>query len=242
MGLVLNDATINSKAIYEFRRRVGLVFQDTDVELFSPTVYDDIAFGPRHLGIPESEIEECVERTLNLMKITAIKDKHPYNLSGGEKRKAAIAAVLSIDPEVLLLDEPTADLDPRSRVELIKIINELNKKGKTIIVATHDINALSELADRVYVLNKQVIAEGTPREIFNDVELLRDNNLEVPEVYKLFEVLRCFGYPCEELPLSIDDAVAELTKTINSRHIHLHIHEHTHEDVKRVRGRYEHHE
>ena len=83
---------------------------------------------------------------------------------------------------------------------------------------------------------------GTPREIFNDVELLRDNNLEVPEVYKLFEVLRCFGYPCEELPLSIDDAVAELTKTINSRHIHLHIHEHTHEDVKRVRGRYEHHE
>ena len=242
MGLVLNDATINSKAIYEFRRQVGLVFQDTDIELFSPTVYDDIAFGPRHLGIPESEIEECVERTLNLMKITAIKDKHPYNLSGGEKRKAAIAAVLSIDPEVLLLDEPTADLDPRSRVELIKIINELNKKGKTIIVATHDINALSELADRVYVLNKQVIAEGTPREIFNDVELLRDNNLEVPEVYKLFEVLRCFGYPCEELPLSIDDAVMELTKTVNTRHIHLHIHEHTHEDVKRVRSRYEHHE
>ncbi|MFZ2070692.1 MAG: ATP-binding cassette domain-containing protein [Halobacteriota archaeon] len=241
MGMTLNEATINSKEMYAFRRKVGFVFQDTDIELFSPTVAEDIAFGPRHLGISEAEIEESVERSLNLLNIEQIKDKHPYNLSGGEKRKAAIAAVLSIDPEVLLLDEPTADLDPKSRAELIGIIDGLNSQGKTIITATHDINAISELADRVYVLNRSIIAEDTPRKIFADVELLQENHLEVPEVYKLFEVLRCFGYPCEDLPLSIDDAVAELTKAINTRHIHLHIHEHTHEDVKRVRSKYEHH-
>ena len=243
MGMILNEATINSKEMYAFRRKVGFVFQDTDIELFSPTVAEDIAFGPRHLGISEAEIEESVERSLNLLNIEQIKDKHPYNLSGGEKRKAAIAAVLSIDPEVLLLDEPTADLDPKSRAELIGIIDGLNCQGKTIITATHDVNAVPTLADRVYVLNKRIIAEGTSQKIFSDVELLKENNLEVPEVFKLFEVLQCFGYNCEELPLSVDDAIEHLTRTVETEggHIHLHIHEHTHDQVRKLKDKYEHH-
>ncbi|RZN38543.1 MAG: ATP-binding cassette domain-containing protein [Methanophagales archaeon ANME-1-THS] len=243
MGMILNDAMINSKEIYAFRRKVGFVFQDPDIELFSPTVYEDIAFGPLHLGIPEDEIKKRVERALNLLKIEELKNKHPYNLSSGEKRKAAIAAVLSIDPEVLLLDEPTADLDSKSRAELIGIINGLNRKGKTIITATHDVNAVPMLADSVYMLNKRVIAEGTLQKIFSDVELLKENNLEVPEVFKLFEVLRCFGYNCEELPLSIEEAIEHLTRTIETAegHIHLHIHEHTHDEMRRLKDKYEHH-
>jgi cobalt/nickel transport system ATP-binding protein len=243
LGMILNDATLNSNEIYDFRRKVGFVFQDPDIELFSPTVYEDIAFGPLHLGIPEEEINRHVERALNLLGIEEIKNKHPYNLSGGEKRKAAIAAVLSIDPEVLLFDEPTADLDPKSRAELIEIINGLNRNGKTIITATHDVNAIPELADRVYVLNKRIIAEGTLQKIFSDVELLKENNLEVPEVFKLFEVLQCFGYNCEELPLSIEEAVEHLTRTVENEggHIHLHIHKHTHDEMKKLKSKYEHH-
>ncbi len=240
--MILDERSVK-RDIYSFRRKVGFVFQDPDVMLFSPTVRDDIAFGLLHLGISDEEVKERVERVLDLFGIEKIKDKHPYNLSGGEKRKAAIAAVLSIDPDVLLFDEPTADLDPKSRSELIGIINQLNAEGKTIIIATHDVNAVPDLADRVYVLNKRIIGEGTPREIFSDVNLLKEANLEVPEILKLFEVLKCFGYNCEELPLSIDEAIEDLTRTVETEggHIHLHIHEHTHDEIKEFRNKYEHH-
>jgi len=240
--MILDERSVK-RDIYSFRRKVGFVFQDPDVMLFSPTVRDDIAFGLLHLGISDEEVKERVERVLDLFGIEKIKDKHPYNLSGGEKRKAAIAAVLSIDPDVLLFDEPTADLDPKSRSELIGIINQLNAEGKTIIIATHDVNAVPDLADRVYVLNKRIIGEGTPREIFSDVTLLKEANLEVPEILKLFEVLKCFGYNCEELPLSIDEAIEDLTRTVETEggHIHLHIHEHTHDEIKEFRNKYEHH-
>jgi cobalt/nickel transport system ATP-binding protein len=126
---------------------------------------------------------------------------------------------------------------------LISIINGLNRRGKTIITATHDVNAIPMLADRVYVLNKRIIAEGTSRRIFSDSELLKENNLDVPEVFKLFEVLRCFDYNCEELPLSIDEAVEHLTRTIELEggHIHLHLHEHTHEEMRKIKGKYNHH-
>ncbi len=226
----------------EIIRDVGLVFQDPDDQLFMPTLFDDLAFGPVNLGLKEEEVRKRVKEALSILGLSGYENRCPHHLSYGEKKKASLAAIISMEPKILVLDEPTANLDPRSRAELIEIIKELNEReGITIVVATHDINAVPELADRVYVLNRRIIAEGTPGEIFNDAALLRDNNLEVPEVYKLFEVLRCFGYPCEELPLSIDDAVAELTRTINERHIHLHIHEHTHEDVNRIRSKYEHH-
>ncbi len=242
-GMPLNKKILNSKKMYNVRKRLGFVFQDPDVELFSATVWDDIAFGPLHLNLSHKEIDKRVEETLKLLNIENLKDKHPYNLSGGEKRKAAIAAVLSVDPEVLLLDEPTADLDPRSKAEVIDIINELNKTGKTIVTATQDMDIVPELADRVYVLNKELMAEGTPKEIFSDIEMLKRNNLEVPEVMKLFEVLKCFGYDYTRLPLSINEAIKVLTETIETEggHIHLHIHEHTHEEIKKLKGKYNHH-
>jgi len=151
---------------------------------------------------------------------------------------------MSMEPRILVLDEPTANLDPKSRAELIKIVKDLNEQeGITVIMATHDVNAVPALADRVFVLNKRVIAEGTVQEIFSDGALMKANNLGVPEVFKLFEVLRCFGYNCKELPLSIDEAIEHLTRTVevNGGHIHLHIHEHTHDEVKKLRSKYEHH-
>jgi len=223
---------------------VGIVFQDPDDQLFMPTIFDDLAFGPINLGLPEEEVRERVEKALLTLGLSDYENRCPHHLSYGEKKKAALAAVMSMEPRILVLDEPTANLDPRSRAELIEIIKGLNEReGITIVTATHDVNAVPELADRVYVLNKRIIAEGTSQKIFSDVELLKETNLEVPEVFKLFEVLQCFGYNCEELPLSVDDAIEHLTRTVENEggHIHLHIHKHTHDEVKKLKSKYEHH-
>jgi len=232
MGIDLES--MNDKERYHLRRKIGFVFQDPDIELFSPTVYDDIAYGPLHLGISESEIKKRVEKILKLLKIEKIKEEHPYNLSAGEKKKAALAAVLSIDPDVLLLDEPTADLDPRSRVELIELLKDLNRRGKTIIIATHDVNAVPEIAERVFILNKKVIAEGEIQKIFSDTKLLQENNIDLPDVLRLFEVLRCFSYPCDKLPLTIDDAVRDLLEKIKRNGITLNLNEKTYTDIKKI--------
>ena len=228
----------------EIIKEVGIVFQDPDDQLFMPTLFDDLAFGPINMGLKENEVRERVEKTILSLGLTGYENRCPHHLSGGEKKKAALAAVMSMEPRILVLDEPTANLDPRSRAELIASIKRLNEEeGITIVIATHDVNAVPELVDRVYVLNKRIIAEGTLQKIFSDVELLKENNLEVPEVFKLFEVLKCFGYNCEELPLSINEAIEHLTRTVETEggHIHLHIHEHTHEEVRKLKCKYEHH-
>jgi cobalt/nickel transport system ATP-binding protein len=221
----------------EIIKDIGLVFQDPDDQLFMPTIFDDLAFGPINLGLKEDKVRERVEKALLTLGLSGYENRCPHHLSYGEKKKAALAAVMSMEPRILVLDKPTANLDPRSRAELIEIIKRLNEQeGITIVTATHDVNAVPELADRVYVLNKRIIAEGDTQKIFSDVELLKENNLEVPEVFKLFEMLQCFGYNCEELPLSIEEAVEHLTRTVETEggHIHLHIHKHTHDQVRKL--------
>lgn len=163
----------------EFRRRVGLLFQDTDAQLFSPTVWDEVAFGPLHLGLAKSEVVDRVEATLRLLGIAKLAERAPYRLSGGEKKKVALATVLAIDPEILLLDEPTAALDPRSQQQVVDLIAEMGEQGKTIIAATHDLDAVEYIAERVYVLgeDKRLQAQGSPGEILADQELLHATNL-----------------------------------------------------------------
>ncbi|MFV9678065.1 MAG: energy-coupling factor ABC transporter ATP-binding protein [Methanosarcinales archaeon] len=228
----------------EIVKEVGMVFQDPDDQLFMPTIFDDIAFGPINLGLKEDEVRERVEKTILSLGLSGYEDKSPHHLSFGEKKKASLAAVMAMEPRILVLDEPTANLDPRSRAELIGIINELNEReGITMVIVTHDVNAIPELADRIYALNRTMIGTGTPRDIFFNGALLKQNKLDVPDVFKLFEVLRAFGLNCEKLPLSLDEAVSGLAKIIETEggHIHLHIHEHTHDEIGEWRSKYEHH-
>ncbi|KXA96332.1 cobalt transporter ATP-binding subunit [candidate division MSBL1 archaeon SCGC-AAA259J03] len=237
-----NIESLDRKDIIE---HLGIVFQDPEDQLFMPTVFDDVAFGPTNLGLDEGEVKKRVRKALASVGLSDYEDRPPQNLSYGEKKKASLAAALSLEPDVLVLDEPTAELDPKSRSELIGKIWELNEEeGITTVIATHDINAVPEIADRVYVLNRKIVAEGTPREIFTNGKLLKENNLDVPEIFKLFEVLNCFGLDSKELPLSMDQAIDELTKTMQTEngHIHLHIHEHTHEDIEKLKDKYEHHQ
>jgi cobalt/nickel transport system ATP-binding protein len=161
-----------------FRRRVGLVFQNPDVQLFNPTVWDEVAFAPLQLRWPKERVVAEVERTLDLMRISQLRDRPPYRLSGGEKKRVALASVIVLDPEVLLLDEPTATLDPRSQSQIIDLIQEWKGSSKTIVTATHQLEIVEDIADRVVVLDEgKVTASGLAREILGSHELLLSANL-----------------------------------------------------------------
>jgi cobalt/nickel transport system ATP-binding protein len=169
----------DAEEAHRFHRRIGLVFQDPDVQLFSPTVGDDVAFGPLQLGLPLTEVRARVEAALAQMGIPHLRDRAPFELSGGEKKRAAIASVLSLEPDVILLDEPTASLDPRTKWVLVNLIEQLGRQGKTIITATHELDIVPIIAHRVVVLgeNRQVLADGAPDQILAEDALLIEANL-----------------------------------------------------------------
>ena len=162
-----------------FRRRVGVVFQSADVQLFNPTVRDEIAFGPLHLGLERAEVEQRVEDTLRLLGLEALAERAPYKLSGGEKKAVALGSVLVCDPEVLLFDEPTAGLDPRTQDWLIDLLQRLHGAGKAIVLATHQLNELPREADRAIVLGEDhtLATEGSVAEVLGDRETLLRANL-----------------------------------------------------------------
>ncbi len=164
---------------FAFRRRVGLVFQDTDVQLFSPSVWDEIAFAPLQMEMAREEVESRVNTALAALRIEKLRDRAPHRLSGGEKRRVALASVLSLSPEVWLMDEPTTGLDPRSQAWLVDFIIEQGRAGKSVITATHDLGIVELIADRVCVFDEghHLVAEGTPKEILSDEALLLACNL-----------------------------------------------------------------
>jgi cobalt/nickel transport system ATP-binding protein len=162
-----------------FRRRVGLVFQDSDVQLFSPSVLDEVAFAPLQLDLGREQVLERVEAALQALRIDKLRDRAPHRLSGGEKRRVALASVLSLDPQVWLLDEPTSGLDPRSQGWLVEFILGQRQVGKTIVTATHDLGIVEQIATRVLVFDEDhhIAASGNPAEILHDHELLHRCNL-----------------------------------------------------------------
>ncbi len=162
------------------RRKVGMVFQNADDQVFSPTVYDDVAFGPRNLGY--EDVEERVESALRMLGIEHLKDRNPSNLSGGEKKKVAIAGVIAMDPKVLLVDEPTAGLDHEGIHEIFNILEELSEVGKTIVIATHDLDFAYSWADRIVLMERgRVVAEGK--------DVLSFGRLRTPTKIKLKEMM-----------------------------------------------------
>jgi cobalt/nickel transport system ATP-binding protein len=163
---------------YGFRRRVGLVFQNPDIQLFNPSVFDEVAFGPLQLRWPKTQIRERVERALESMGISHLRDRAPHRLSGGEKKRVALASVLVTDPEVLLLDEPSAALDPLSQSQIVALLASWKNGAKTVITATHDMDTLEDIADRCYVFEGGRIAgEGAPLTVLHNVALLERSGL-----------------------------------------------------------------
>ncbi len=179
-GNPLTEKALEDEAVnFAFRRRVGLVFQDADVQLFSPSVLEEVAFAPLQLGLKREEVNNRVESSLQALGIGDLAGRAPHRLSGGEKRKVALASILSLQPEVWLLDEPTTGLDPRSQSWLIEFVREQNKAGKTLVTATHDLSVAELIATRIYVfgLDHQIAATGPAEEILGNHELLHACNL-----------------------------------------------------------------
>lgn len=179
-GVEITEAALDDDQLSQaFRSRVGFVFQSSDAQVFSPTVREEIAFGPLHMGLGRDEIATRVGDVLRMLDIESLADRAPFQLSAGQKKRVAIASVLAMNPDVLLFDEPTAALDPRTQQWLIELVGELHEAGKTIVIATHDLDVLELLADRCVVLGEdhRVAADATPREILADRALLHRVNL-----------------------------------------------------------------
>ncbi len=179
LGRTLTPDTLRGDFGGFFRSKTGFVFQEPDVQIFCPTVWDEIAFGPLQLDIPKDEVSRRVEDTLDMLGIKALRDRQPHHLSGGEKKKVAIGSVLSLNPDVLLLDEPTNGLDPRTQVWLFELLTGLRMVKKTIIMATHDLSIVEDLADRVVVLSEDhtIVADGSPTDILKDKDMLLKVNI-----------------------------------------------------------------
>jgi cobalt/nickel transport system ATP-binding protein len=179
-GYTLTERGMNNVEQQQmFRKKVGFVFQNPDIQLFCPTVKEDILFGVLQLGFSKDEIKNRFNNVVELLKIGHLLERSPHQLSIGEKKKAAIASVLIIEPDVLLLDEPTAGLDPQTTRDIIGILYEAHKNGNTIVMATHDLHLVEEIADTLYVFgaNRTIIRSGTPSDILADQQFLRENNL-----------------------------------------------------------------
>ncbi len=179
-GRQLDEKAFNDdKFSLDFRRRVGFVFQNPDAQLFCPTVKEDIVFGPLQLGLEKNQIQKRLEELITDLNIKNLLDRSPHQLSIGEKRKVAIASVLISDPQILILDEPTAGLDPLTTRQIIDFLIEANSNGKTIITATHDLHIVEEISDIVHVFGqeKKIVKSGLAKDILNDLPLLQANNL-----------------------------------------------------------------
>jgi cobalt/nickel transport system ATP-binding protein len=203
-----------SKSFKQVRQKIGIVFQDPDDQLFNQTVIEDVAYGPRNLGLPQESIQSRCEHILEDIGISHLKDRPPHRLSFGEKKKVSLATALVLKPELLILDEPTANLDLHSRRALIDLLNELNAEGTTIIISTHDVEALPELADRVIVVaHGSLLGGGEMHQVLQDAALLESAGLELPSIARLFTRLKGLGL-ISEIPITYDEALNALLKQL----------------------------
>lgn len=204
--MVIN-ATSDKKGIKEVRKKVGLVFQFPESQVFDETVLKDVAFGPQNFGISQEEAEKIAREKLALVGISEeLFERSPFELSGGQMRRVAIAGILAMEPNVLVLDEPTAGLDPAGRQELMDIFKQLHANGMTIVLVTHLMDDVANYADWVYVMEKgKLIRSGKPRDVFQEVEFLETIQLGVPKITKFAANLERRGFVFERLPVTIKE-------------------------------------
>src|SRR3989337_3378129 len=211
----------DSKTLLDLRRRVGFVFQDPNDQLFAPSVKQDVAFGPLNLGQPTDQVRKIVNEALATVGMAEFAEKPPHFLSLGQQKRVALAGVLAMQPAVIIMDEPTANLDPRATSEILHLLLQLNKEsGITLLLATHDVDMVPLFANKLYILDKgKLVSEGSPKELFSNGELIRNVNLRSPRITHLFEVLKKENnLPINpRLPLTISDARKEILRLLDSQ-------------------------
>jgi len=219
--VLINEEEITKTNLDKIRMTVGLVFQDPDDQLFAPTVWEDVAFGPRNMGLSKREVAERVNSALNMLHIADLKDKRPDNLSGGQKRLVSIAGVLAMNPEIIVLDEPTSNLDPCTSSAVMHLLVDLSRRMNiALIIATHDVDAVPQYADRIYVMHRgRFVAEGTPEAVFSNASVIRESHLRLPRIARLMEILhKEDNLPLKNpYPLTIRGARNEIMRVINDK-------------------------
>ena len=211
------DINKEKDKLKEIRKNIGLTFQYPENQLFEETIFKEISFGPKNLGIKDDELEERVKKAMEMVEIdyTTYKDRSPFTLSGGEMRRVAIASILSIDPEVIVLDEPTASLDPLNKKSLLKLISKLHLHyHKTIVLVSHNMEVIAELAQRIIVMDKgEIILDNHPRQIFqNHVEELESIGLSLPQITYIMHKLKKIGKPVDSGILTLEEAKNEILR------------------------------
>ena len=212
----VDDTIINSqsknKEIKPIRKKVGLVFQFPESQLFAETVLEDSAFGPQNFGVSKEEAEQRALESLRLVGLSdELRDQNPFDLSGGQMRRVAIAGILAMQPDILVLDEPTAGLDPQGRKELMSLFKQLHLSGITIVLVTHLMDDVADYATAVNVMEKgRLVLSGTPKDVFQKVAFLKEKQLGVPKITEFALQLQEKGYSFESLPITIEEFVEVL--------------------------------
>lgn len=193
--VLIKGEKITKKNVRMCRETVGIVFQDPDDQVLAPSVEEDVAFGPINMGLSREEVEARVKEALKMVGLTGLEERAPHHLSGGQKKLVAIAGILAMRPEVIVLDEPTAGLDPLTSARVLELIMKMNRElGITLLLSTHNVDVVPYFAERILVLHHgKLEADGSPDEIFNDPELLRKAHLSLPRVAEVFEMLQQEG-------------------------------------------------
>ncbi|MDD1774433.1 MAG: ATP-binding cassette domain-containing protein [Methanobacterium sp.] len=209
----------DKKNLIKIRQRVGIVFQNPDDQLFAPTVIEDVAFGPMNIGLTEVEVEKRVKEALSKVGMEGYEKKAPHHLSGGQKKRVAIAGILAMKPEIMVLDEPTSGLDPKGASQILRLLYQLNKEGMTIVISTHDVDLVPLYAFSVYIISDgKIIKEGSPSEVFDDVTTIRKANLRLPRIAHLMEILeKEDSLPFDKpYPLTIGEARRKILEEFKS--------------------------
>lgn len=210
------DITAPGVSMVEIRKRIGLVFQYPEYQLFEETVAKDVAFGPKNLGLSEEEINERVKEAIQLVGLDydKVAEKSPFELSGGQKRRVAIAGVIAMRPEVLILDEPTAGLDPKAHRDVLAMVEEVHRKtGNITILVSHNMADIARLSDQIIVIDSgRLVTTGTPKEVFSKRDELESVGLALPPVTQFTEKLRDLGMPLTQTILSADQAAEEICR------------------------------
>lgn len=221
--IIVDGKNITEKGtvLRETRQKVGLVFQYPEHQLFEETIYKDIAFGPKNLGLSEDEVDQRVKEAMEIVGLDyeRLRDRSPFELSGGQKRRVAIAGVLAMKPKVLVLDEPTAGLDPNGRDEILNEVREIfANKDITIILVSHSMEDIARLVGRILVMDKgNVVMDGNPREIFKRADELEAIGLGVPQITKLMKEFNAQGIPIRDDVLTVDEAKDEILNYIRRK-------------------------
>lgn len=205
----------NREELLKVRQKVGIVFQDPNDQLFAPTVKEDVAFGPMNLGLDYDEVKNRITEALEMVGMSGFEEKTPHHLSGGQQKRVAIAGIIAMRPEIMILDEPTAGLDPEGVDKVLNILNDLNSKGMSIVISSHDIEMVNHFADKIFVLHHgEIIAQGDKHEIFSDKELLKTAHLKAPITTEILYKLKENGFDVDTHKITVDETVEEILNKI----------------------------